>query len=111
MRDIIMACGEATTISHQDTTEYFLLVNLTNGNVLMLDVCLPEWSVVVCAYLIIEVEERVELVIVENIVQEVRVLVAGLGQAVDVVKTVEHQTHRGVGYFVLSHLIAITTGH
>ena len=59
--------------------------------------------------MIIEVEERVELVILEDVVQKVSVLVAGLGQAVDVVKTVKHQTHSGVGYFVLSHLIAVVT--
>lgn len=69
----------------------------------------PEGSVGVCAYLVVEVEERMELVIVEDVVQEVGVLVTGLGQAVDVVKTVKHQTHSGVGYFVLSHLIAIVT--
>ena len=49
------------------------------------------------------------MVILEDVVQKVSVLVTGLGQAVDVVKTVKHQTHGSVGYFVLSHLIAIVT--
>ena len=49
------------------------------------------------------------MLIAKTCAKEVSVLVASLGQAVDVVKTVKHQTHSGVGYFVFSHLIAIVT--
>ena len=87
--------------------QYPAHILMPGGNIYFVDP--PEGSVGVCADLVVEVEERMELVVVEDVVQEVGVLVTGLGQAVDVVKTVKHQTHGGVGYFVLSHLIAVVT--
>ena len=69
----------------------------------------PERSVRVCADLIVEVEESVQLVVLQDVGEEVRVLVLGLSQTVDVVQAVQHQTHRGVGDLVLAHVIAITT--
>ena len=69
----------------------------------------PERSVRVCADLIVEVEESVQLVVLQDVGEEVRVLVLCLSQTVDVVQAVQHQTHRGVRDLVLAHVIAITT--
>ena len=69
---------------------------------------LPEGSVWVCANLIVEIEESVQLIIVKDVIQEVSLLVPGLCETVNVVKTVQHEAHRGVGDLVLAYLVAIT---
>ena len=50
-----------------------------------------------------------QLVVLEDVSEEVRVLVLGLCEAVYVVQTVQHQPHRGVRDLVLSDVISVTT--
>ena len=58
--------------------------------------------------MIVEIEESVQLIIVKDVIQEVSLLVPGLRETVNVVKTVQHEAHRGVGDLVLAYLVAIT---
>ena len=50
-----------------------------------------------------------QLVVLEDVSEEVRVLVLGLCEAVYVVQTVQHQPHSGMRDLVLSDVISVTT--